>query len=412
MVAKIKSGKSIRGILMYNEQKVGEGCAVCIGASNYGLEAQELNFSQKLARFEKLMEKNARTKTNALHISLNFDPSEKFTKAQLNEMAETYMQKIGFGGQPYLVYEHHDAAHTHIHIATTNIRADGRRLDIYNIGKNQSETARKQMEIEFGLIKAEGRKQQQQLTEIIGLKPKELIYGKSQTKRTITNIVGNVMEKYKFASLAEYNAVLKCYGITASRGAESTRMFKGKGLVYQAIDKKGKLLGASVKASAIYGQPTLNKLEGKFEKNKQLKYRYKTNLKLEIDKAINQKPKNHKALEAVLKMQQIDVIYRTNTEQRIYGVTFIDHKHKVVMNGSELGKSYGIKGLEERMGIRQNAAIKTQQKQVHPKIPQAETNQYPKDSLLDILLKSPEDFSQMPKIFRKKRKRRRQIIQH
>ena len=38
------------------------------------------------------------------------------------------MQGIGFGNQPYLVYQHHDAGHPHIHMVTANIQADGQRI--------------------------------------------------------------------------------------------------------------------------------------------------------------------------------------------------------------------------------------------------------------------------------------------
>lgn len=413
MVAKIKSGKSIRGVLLYNEQKVEEGLAECIGAIGFGMEASELNFYQKLARFEKLLEKNSRVKTNALHISLNFDPSEKLGREKLMEIAETYLDRIGFGQQPYLVYAHRDAGHPHIHIATTNIRFDGTRIDLNNIGRNQSEVARKEIEIEFGLVRAESKKQQQQLMDIIGMKLEKLTYGKVQTKRAISNIVGKVMQDYKFASLAEYNAVLSCYGVVASRGAEGTRMFQGRGLSYQAIDSKGNPMGASVKASTIYGRPTLDELEKKFEKNETLKYRYRAMLKLSVDRVVQAFPKDHQAFAAKLKQQEISVIYRTNAEGRQYGLTFVDHRHQVVMNGSQLGKAYSLKGLEQRLGFVQAAKDKPQVLQFSAvKESSVTTSLNTKGSLLDLLLKAPEEFSQIPFAFKKRKKRRKQNTDH
>ncbi|SDE66583.1 Relaxase/Mobilisation nuclease domain-containing protein [Mucilaginibacter pineti] len=421
MVAKIKSGKSIRGILMYNEQKVAEGKALCIGASRYGMEPEDLNFFHKLHRFEKLMEKNSAVSTNALHISLNFDTSEKFSKERLNELAAVYMQKIGFGDQPYLVYQHEDAAHPHIHIATTNIKEDGSRIDIHNIGRNQSETARKEIEIEYGLVQAESRKQKEAFNQIIGLKPEQLVYGKSETKRAMTNIVSAVMQTYKFSSLAEYNAALRDFGVTASRGGETTRMFKGNGLVYLAIDQQGKYLGASVKASAIYGSPTLAKLEKKFEQNKALKLRYKAALKLSIDKAVNSKPNDLQALGKALKPDGISVLYRTNKDGQVYGVTFTDHKHRVVMNGSELGKAYSIKGIQERLKITGLQIKETPKQKTTPIRPAghkaaqkfspalAQSNAHPKENLLEALLKPGNEFSQVPIGLKKKSKKRKRM---
>src|SRR5215831_14380460 len=156
MVAKITTPHSIKRALNYNEQKVQKGKAELLFAGNYLQTREELNFYSKLERFEKLIEKNS-AKTNTLHISLNFDPSEKLSKEKLVGIANLYMSKIGFGNQPYLVYEHRDAGHPHIHIVTTSIQENGKRINTYNIGKNQSEKARKEIEVEFGLVNAASR---------------------------------------------------------------------------------------------------------------------------------------------------------------------------------------------------------------------------------------------------------------
>ena len=87
MVCKVRSGKNIRGALNYNENKVKEGVAQCIGAANFVGEPQHLRFYDKLARFEHLIERNTRAKTNTVHISLNFDVGEKLTRNKLNEIA-------------------------------------------------------------------------------------------------------------------------------------------------------------------------------------------------------------------------------------------------------------------------------------------------------------------------------------
>src|SRR3989337_1512495 len=142
MVAVIKTGSSIHRIFNYNEQKVKEGIAQCIAAVNYPKDVSHLTLSNKLNRLLNQAALNENVTRNSVHISLNFDPSEKLSQERLQEIAETYMQKIGFGEQPYLVYQHHDAGHPHIHIVTVKVRADGNRIDTQNIGRNQSEKAR------------------------------------------------------------------------------------------------------------------------------------------------------------------------------------------------------------------------------------------------------------------------------
>ena len=159
MVVKITSPHSLKRALNYNEKKVQKGQAECIHAGNYILNPEQMKFHQKMERLQDLISLNERTKkTNTLHISLNFDPSEKHSKELLASIAQTYMDKIGFGNQPYLVYQHNDAGHPHIHIVTVTIQPDGKRIDTYNIGRNQSEKARKEIEQDFKLVKAQSKK--------------------------------------------------------------------------------------------------------------------------------------------------------------------------------------------------------------------------------------------------------------
>jgi hypothetical protein len=173
------------------------------------------------------------------------------------------MEKIGFGRQPYLVYQHLDAGHPHIHIVTTNIQADGRRIDMNNIGRNQSETARKQVEKEFSLISPESKRLQLKLGQTLGLRQEneyqlkpvyvqKAKYGKSETKRTIQNVIEYVMNNYKYTSLPEYNAVLKLYNVLADRGDKESLMYKNNGLTYRVLDESGNKIGVPIKASEFY----------------------------------------------------------------------------------------------------------------------------------------------------------------
>lgn len=91
---------------------------------------------EKIERFEHQNFLNQKVKTNALYISLNFDAQDKLSTEKLSEIASRYLEKIGFRKQPYLVYQHHDAGYAHVHIVTTSIQNDERRIDTFNIGKN------------------------------------------------------------------------------------------------------------------------------------------------------------------------------------------------------------------------------------------------------------------------------------
>ncbi|WP_369699892.1 relaxase/mobilization nuclease domain-containing protein [Flavobacterium sp. AED] len=75
----------------------------------------------KLNRFVKRLELNENAKRNSIYISLNFDPSENHSKEKMMAITNTYMEKIGFGKQPYLVYQHYAAGHPHLHVVSIYI---------------------------------------------------------------------------------------------------------------------------------------------------------------------------------------------------------------------------------------------------------------------------------------------------
>jgi hypothetical protein len=387
MVAKIVSGKSIRGMLHYNENKVAAHEAHLIMASGFAADITGMNLEQKLHRFENLTMLNGKVKTNALHITLNFDNQDKLTDEQLQRITLSYMEKIGFGDQPYLVYKHTDAAHPHLHIATTNMKADGKRIDIHGIGRTLSETARKELEKEFKLVQAEGR----QLSNALGIKAANIenaIYGKMPTKRTITNIVNAVIRTYKFTSLTEMNAVLKQFNVIADRGRETTMMYQKNGLMYSITNEKGEQVGVPIKASAIYDKPTLANLEKEFEKNIEKRKPFRDNLKERIEAVFSKYESITKAtLIAELQKLQINMVFRQNEQGFTYGTTYVDNKNKTVFNGSDLGKAYSAKTITERLATTDRLLHPEQQTYLKPA---QQANYLKKGQPVKTYLKPPE----------------------
>jgi hypothetical protein len=410
MVAKIKSGKSLIGALNYNENKVKDGKAKLIATNCYVKSHEKLSFYDKLFRLTDLAGRNFRTKTNTVHLSLNFDVVEKFDNDKLAAIADEYMKKIGFQYQPYLIYKHFDAGHPHVHIVTTNIEADGSRISLHNIGRLVSEPARKEIELEFGLIQADSKKDIKMQIERALVKP--LVYGLTDSKRAMTNIVNEVIQQYKFTSLPEFNAVLKLYNMEADRGTKESVMFDKAGLRYWALDKHGKRVGVPIKASTIYRKPTLKLLEERFRLGSYLRKPFRDQIKVNIDKALNKAASKESFIEK-LRNAQIAGIFRQNSEGRIYGVTYIDQLNKVVFNGSDLGKNYSAAAIVTSFKSNiENGSVST-----HYSDNEKEFQTFPQDeekisysrSLLDELL-SPTDLSGSENIFEKKKKKKRKRL--
>ena len=417
MVAVIKTGHSLHRILNYNENKVTEGVAELISATNYPMDAEQLSFKNKLNMLLHQAALNENVTRNSVHISLNFDPSESPSKELLAEIADRYMEKIGFGDQPYLVYQHFDAGHPHIHIVSVKVRDDGSRIDTQNIGRNQSEKARKELEEVYGLKKAEGSR----LSGAYELKPvnvQKALYGKAGTKRAITIVIDAVLKDYKFTSLHELNAVLKLYNVFADRGSEGSRIYQGHGLTYRIIDMQGNKVGVPIKASDFYSKPTLKNLEQMFKGNDLKRQPHKTRVKNIIDMAFARQPGlTISGLISTLEKEGVAAIVRQNDDGIIYGMTYVDHITKSVFNGSVLGKKYSAKGILERFGM----DVKPVPAQKYFAVPPYAQDKLPEEyfkgienrlasdisSVLEILLEPEKSFDYVPAGLRKNRKRRR-----
>ena len=426
MVAVIKVGHSLHRILAYNENKVKEGVAECIGAENYPLNADEMSGKIKLGYLLKSTALNENVKRNSIHISLNFDPSEAhLSKEKLMEIAIFYMQKLGFGEQPYLVYQHHDAGHPHIHIVTTNIQSNGNRIDLHHLGIRKSEPARKEIEKMFGLVVADAHARREAF-RLKSIEVKKVQYGRTETKRAITNVLDAVLYKYNYTSLPELNAVLKQYNVLADRGSEHTRIFQGGGLVYRILDEDGKPVGVPIKASDFYNKPTLKFLEENYTTNEAKRQPFKSRVKNEIDRFFIGKTPTLDELVKQLERKGIHVALRQNDAGLIYGITYVDHQTNSVFNGSALGKQYSAKAIQGRCQATEAIhAVLLPQTRFRPvdigeplqakTPPMPETHHEPnntkvtadKTSLLDTLMQPEQMADYIPGQLKKKGKKKR-----
>ncbi|RWU08187.1 relaxase/mobilization nuclease domain-containing protein [Pedobacter chitinilyticus] len=420
MVAIIGSGVSIRRAFLYNEHKVETGAARCIMAANYPLEIDQMQQVHRLKMLTKTASLNPDVKRNCIHISLNFAPTESPSDQLLSEIATEYMDLIGFGGQPFLAYRHHDAGHPHIHIVSTNIRPDGSRIDTFQIGKKKSEPARKLLEKKHGLVAAE--QQKKHLYTPVAIDPAKVIYGKQDTVKAISAVLQNVLSDYRYTSLSELNAVLGLYHIQASRGAENSRTYKHRGLLYRVLDGQGQPVGVPLKASAIHNNPGLKFLEKKYLANdvQRADFRARTCSKIDLVLLRNANLDLGQFIQK-LKEAAIDVVPRINEKGQLYGLTYVDHQHRCVFNGSALGKKYTASAILKQLRAKPPQPIPSAVKQAGTSaIPSLETTasqppQQPnsaeksnhENTLLDELMGYQYADQHVPLAWRKKKKRKK-----
>lgn len=335
MVAKISSGSSIYGVLAYNQEKVDDNHAMVL-FTNRMIEPKDgmYDISICMRSFEPYLLANIKTEKPALHISINPDPKDKLSDEQLSDIAQKYMQKMGYGNQPFIVYKHEDIERKHIHIVSLRVDENGKKLD-HNFERKKSMDVCRDLEQKYGLVPADKKLRQD------GAPLKAIRYNEGDIKHQIANVIRPVAQDYHFQSFKEYKALLSFYNINVEevRGAVKDKPYQG--LVYSALNNKGEKVCNPFKSSLFGKTVGIDALEKRIEKSTEIikDKGLKERSKKVIASAMKSKP-DRKDFEKALAKNNISVLFRTNDEGRIYGATFIDHEQKVVFNGSRLGKEF------------------------------------------------------------------------
>ena len=283
------------------------------------------------------------------------------TDQQLSDIAKEYMRKLGYGDQPYLVYKHTDIDRHHIHIVGLRVDENGKPLND-KFEHRRSKQITRELEKKYNLHPAE-RKERAERPEL-----KKVDYAAGDVKHQIGNTVKAACHGYRFQSFGEYKALLATYNICAEEVKGDVNGKPYQGIVYSATNDKGEKAGNPVKSSRIgksVGYEAVQRRMGKSgEAIKSGKLKERTR---KIVATAMQTARSRKELEQQLRKQGIDVVFRQNDNGRIYGVTFIDHDSRVVLNGSRLGKEYSANVFNERFS---GETGKTSQPEVE--IPQRE----------------------------------------
>ena len=376
MIAKINTGNSLYGALAYNQEKVDEGLGKVL-ASNLVCEPKDGQFSvsdcaMDFARWLPSSE-HLPTKKPVIHISLNPHPDDKLTDNQLTDIGREYMERLGYGGQPYLIFKHEDVGRDHIHIVSLRVDCEGKLIKD-NFEHKRSKEITELLEKKYGLIPAQGQKQ----PELWQLSPVDPAQG--NLKKQISAVIKSLAAMYKFQSLGEYRALLSMYNIGLEEVKGEVRGKPYRGLVYSALDKNGNKVGTPLKSSLFGKSVGYDGLENHMGKSgKEIKQQgLRERMRMTVSGIVNAFC-SESELRAKLQAVNIDLVVRRNDQGRIYGVTFIDHNDRCVFNGSRLGKEFSANVFNDRFGGQQHD-LADLQKTVQPD----DTSQIEKTTASDI----------------------------
>ena len=283
MIAIILPGSTNFHAVGYNERKVAKGTARLLEMKNFGaLGTFGKPTPDELVSY--LMEytsRNDRIQKAQFHVSFSCKGHE-MSENEVLEFAHRYLKEMGYmeEGQPLLAYSHYDTDNTHVHIVTSRIAPDGRKIEHDN----------------------ERRRSQEVIDRILGNDRKQ------KTQESV-----DAAKEYTFSSFAQFKSVMLSMGYEIYQ-KDDTVFIKHGGKVQQKIP--------FAEIAALY-KP------GNWDRNRCRQLR-------SILKKYRDVSANKEELQKELKTKfGIDIVFFGRKDSH-YGYMIVDHHNKTVINGARI----------------------------------------------------------------------------
>jgi branched-subunit amino acid transport protein AzlD len=258
MIGNQTKGRGFRGLLNYLEsQKDAKLIGGNMGGNNSRALAREFKISRQL---------NPEADRVVYHASLSLPENERLDEPTWNELANRYLEEMGFDSNQYVVYRHSNTEHDHIHICASRIRLDNGKIVRDSWDYKRSETIIRQLERDYGLQQTQSSHEKLSRNPSIGQQKRlereheEYINGERLTpqerpiKQQLQELIDRAtQDKLTMPQLVER---LQLQGVEVRHGL--TRNGKSKGISYSWNDQKfsGTSLGPA------YTFPGLQKHKG------------------------------------------------------------------------------------------------------------------------------------------------------
>ena len=335
MIAKISSSNSLAATLGYNFKKVEKHeASVLLAQGLFQDRNGRYSRAQVLADMLRTIPERCRTKKTVFHCSLNPHPDEKLSDETLSQIAAEYMEALGYGRQPYIVFRHNDIPRAHIHIVSLRVDSDGRKIND-RFERRRSKRITDALEAKFGLLPS-GHSQKK---KGVSAQPSAVDVDAGDIKRQVAAAVEHVLGRYAFQSVGEMNLVLARFRVTAEEVKTERKGRPFDGIVYAATDADGHKICTPIKASEIGRQVSYAALRRHFEQSKSVVRERAGAIRRAIADVMQTSPDRAEFIDR-MRGHGIETVTRINTAGRLYGITFIDDTNGITVNGSRLGKGF------------------------------------------------------------------------
>ena len=283
MIATILPGSTNFHAVGYNEHKVSTGSALRIEMKNFGaLGMLEPPTSGELTSFlQGYSDRNKRITSAQFHVAFSCKGHE-MSESEILEFAHEGLREMGYmkPGQPLLAYAHRDTDNTHIHIITSRVAPDGRKIEHDH----------------------ERRRSQEVVDRLMAINRNEKV------EKDLASSFS-----YHFGSMAQYKAVMNSLG-------------------YEVYNKEGKIFikfGGKIRKKMDESEIT-----SRFENTKLNKER-RRQLRSILCKYRDRSSDIEELKGQLKKKFEIDLVF-FGKKDNPFGYMLIDHSDKTVINGNRI----------------------------------------------------------------------------
>ena len=279
VVVVLKAATSFAGI-DYNERKNEEGKSELLVAENFAMNPDNLKKSDYIAYMESVCRTNPAVKAKQFHAVISCKGRE-YSAEDLKNVALQYINKMGYGNNPYMIYFHSDTENNHVHIVSTRVQKNGQKV------KDNMEAVRSQKVIN------------QIMNVDLALKAKDDI--------------SKYME-FSFSTVQQYKLLLEQSGW-------KLREKDGLLILYKGGEKHASIQLEQIKDKAKQYTPD----EERRKQITALLFKYKQGL-------------SYTELQTLMKDKfGINLVFHTGKgHTKPYGYTLIDYRNKRVLKGGEV----------------------------------------------------------------------------
>ncbi|MHA6250056.1 relaxase/mobilization nuclease domain-containing protein [Pontibacter sp. CAU 1760] len=286
MIVKILSSAATFSGVHYNEAKIAKGTAQLLASENFGMlhtgssGIADMDYKGYLLSWSRSEDNRQTVKQPQFHAVISCEGREK-SGPELKDIAEQYLERMGYAENPYLIYFHTDTANNHVHIVSSRVNAEGRKIDD-SFERTRSQKAMKEI-----------------LLQDVG----------EEIKAHVTKALA-----YNFSTPVQFKLLLEASGVKVGERGNAYEFIK----YGSRVSEMGRAFITQKTEAYVLPSERIHQLRAVINK-------YKPGL-------------DEKQLNALLQSKfgvQL-VFHQAKGKDETYGYTIIDHAQKQVLKGSQV----------------------------------------------------------------------------